>query len=96
MALSLNAYRRYINLKSAEGVKLYTTATNGFESTLLEGAKINLVNQDFQKLSNQMNRLVEIFGFDHLFKHVPKTCPINPAMLAVAAVIGDPTAVPVC
>jgi hypothetical protein len=47
MALLLNAYSGYIDLKSAEGLKLYNGALHGFESPLAEGQKINLANQDF-------------------------------------------------
>jgi hypothetical protein len=44
MALLLNAYQRYIDLKSMEGLKLYNGALHGFESLHMEGQKINLVN----------------------------------------------------
>jgi hypothetical protein len=57
MALLLNSYQRYIDLKSTEGLKLYNGALHGFESLLADGQKINLVNQDFQKLNDQMNCL---------------------------------------
>jgi hypothetical protein len=40
-----------------EALKLYNGALHGFESSLAEGQKINLVNQDFQKLNDQMNCL---------------------------------------
>ena len=72
MALALNAYQRYFDLRSTEGSKLYNNALHGFESLLVEGQKINLVNQDFQKMNDQMNRLGAQFGYDHLFKHVPR------------------------
>ena len=96
MSLSLNAYQRYIDLQSVEGGKLYTAATNCFESPLLEGAKTNLVSQDFHKINDQMNRLGAQFGFDHLFKCVPKTCMLidNPAavppVLPVVAIAARP------
>jgi hypothetical protein len=94
MALLLNAYRRYMDLKSAEGLKLYNNALHGFESPLAEDQKINLVNRDFQKLNDQMNRLGLQFGYNYIFKRVPKTRTIVPAIPAVAAIPADPTATP--
>jgi hypothetical protein len=94
MALLLNSYWRYIDLKSTEGLKLYTGALHGFESPLADGQNINLVNQDFQKLNDQINCLGMQFGYNYVFKRVPKTCMIVPAIPAVAAVAADPTATP--
>jgi hypothetical protein len=94
MALLLNPYQRYIDLKSAEGLKLYNGALHGFESPLVDGQKINLVNQDFQKLNDQMNRLGLQFGYDYVFKRVPKTRMVIPAIPAVATIAADPTATP--
>jgi hypothetical protein len=94
MALSLNAYQRYIDLKSMEGLKLYNGALHGFESPLGEGQKINLVNQDFQKLNDQMNCLGLQFRYNYVFKHVPKICMLVPEIPGVAAIAVDPTATP--
>jgi hypothetical protein len=94
MALSPNSYQRYIDLKSAEGLKLYNGALHGFESLLTDGQKINLVNQDFQTLNDQMNCLGLEFEYNYVFKHVPKTCMVIPAIPAVAAIAADPTANP--
>jgi hypothetical protein len=52
------------------------------------------VNQDFQKLNDQINCLGMQFGYNYVFKRVPKTCMIVPAIPAVAAVAADPTATP--
>jgi hypothetical protein len=71
MALSLNSYQRYIDFKSMERLKLYNGALHGFESLLVDGQKINLVNQDFQKLNDQMNCLGSQFGNNYVFKCVP-------------------------
>jgi hypothetical protein len=94
MALLLNSYRRYIDLKSMEGLKLYNGALHGFESLLVDGQKINLVNQDFQKLNDQMNHLGLHFGYNYVFKRVPKTCMVVPAIPAVVAIAADPTVTP--
>ena len=77
MALLLNAYQRYINLKYTEGLKFYNSAFHGFESLLAECQKINFVNQDFQKINDQMNCLGSQFGYNHVFKRVPKTRMIS-------------------
>jgi hypothetical protein len=94
MALLLNSYQRYIDLKSMEGIKLYNVALHGFVSPLAEGQKINLVNQDFQKLNDQMNCLGLQFGYDYVFKRVPKTCMVVLAISAVAAIAAVSTATP--
>jgi hypothetical protein len=51
MALTLNPFWRYIDLKTSEGLKIFNSALHGFESPLAESAKINLVPQDFQKFT---------------------------------------------
>ena len=97
MALTLNPFRRYIDLKTSEGLKIFNSALHGFESPLAESAKINLVPQDFQKLSDHLNRLGNQFGFDYLFKRVATTrtiIPAIPAIAAIAAIPADPLAVP--
>jgi hypothetical protein len=55
---------------------------------------INLVNQDFQKLNDQMNHLGLQFGYNYVFKCFPKTRLVIPAILAVSAIAADPTATP--
>jgi hypothetical protein len=77
-----------------EGLKHYNGALHGFESPLAEGQKINLVNQDFQKLNDQMNHIGLQFGYNYAFKPVPKTRMVVPAIPAVVAIAGDPTATP--
>ena len=97
MALTLNPFRRYIDLKSSDGLKIINSALHGFDSTLAESAKINLVPQDFQKLSNHLNCFGNQYGFDHLFKRAATnqtSVPAIPAIAAVPAVAADPTAVP--
>jgi hypothetical protein len=94
MALLLNSYQRYIDLESAEGLKLYNGALYGFESPLADGQKINLVNQDFQKLNDQMNCLGSQFRYEYVFKRVPKTRMVIPEIPAVVAIAADPTATP--
>jgi hypothetical protein len=94
MSLTLNTYRRYIDLQSADGWKLYNNALNGFESLLAKSAKINLVPEDFQKIMDQMNCLGLQYGYDHMFKRVPLTRTIIPAVPAIAAIVADPTAAP--
>jgi hypothetical protein len=91
MALPLNPFRRYIDLKTseAEGLNTSNSALHGFDSPLAESAKINLVPQDFQKL-------VE-YGYDHLLKQIATTrtiVPTIPAIAAVAAIAADLTVVP--
>jgi hypothetical protein len=46
---------------------------HGFDSLLVENAKINLVPQYFQKLSDQLNCLGSQYGYDHLFKQAAIT-----------------------
>jgi hypothetical protein len=97
MALTLTPYRRHIDLKTSEGLKIFNSALHGFDSSLAESAKINLVPQDFQKLSDQLNCLGSQYGYDHLFKQAATTHTINPAIPAiavVAAIAADATAVP--
>ena len=97
MALTLNPFRRYIDLKTNEGLKIFNSALHGFESPLAESAKINLVPQDFQKLSDHLNRLGNQFAFDYLFKRAATTrtiIPAIPAIAAIAAIPADPLAVP--
>ena len=97
MALTLNPFRRYIDLKTSEGLKIFNSALHGFESPLAESAKINLVPQDFQKLSDHLNRLGNQFAFDYLFKRAATTrtiIPAIPAIAAIAAIPADPLAVP--
>jgi phospholipase/lecithinase/hemolysin len=97
MALTLNPFRRYIDLKTSEGLKTFNSALHGFESPLAESAKINLVPQDFQKLSEQLNCLGSQYGYDHLFKRAATTrtiIPATPAIAAVAAIAADLTVVP--
>ena len=56
-----------------------------------------MVPQDFQKLSDHLNRLGNQFGFDYLFKQVATTrtiIPAIPAIAAIAAIPADPLAVP--
>ena len=97
MALMLNPFGRYIDLKTSEGLKIFNSALHGFESPLAESEKINLVSQDFQKLSDHLNRLGNQFGFDYLFKRAATTrtiVPAIPAIAAIAAILADPLAVP--
>jgi hypothetical protein len=94
MALSLNSYQKYIDLKSAEGLNLYKSGLHGFESPLADGQKIDLVNQDFQKLNDQMNHLGSQFGYNYVFKRVPKSHMVIQAIPAVVAIAADPTATP--
>jgi hypothetical protein len=97
MALTLNPFLRYIDLKTSKGLKTFNSAIHGFDSPLAESAKIGLVPQDFQKLSNQLNRLGSQYGYDHLFKQAATTqmiVPAFPAVAAVAAIAADLTAVP--
>jgi hypothetical protein len=97
MALTLNPFRRYIDLKSSEGLKTFNSALHGIDSPLAESAKINLVPQDFQKLSNQLNRLGSQYGYGYLFKRAATTrtiVPAIPAVAAVAAIAADLTVVP--
>jgi hypothetical protein len=68
MALTLNSFRGYIDLKTPEGLKIFNSALHGFDSPLAEGAKINLVSQDFQKLNDNLNCLGSQYGYNHLFK----------------------------
>ena len=77
-----------------EGLKLYNGTLHGFESPLAEGQKNNLVNQDFQKLNDQMNHLGLQFGYNYVFKRVSKTCMVVSAIPAVVAIAADPTATP--
>jgi hypothetical protein len=97
MALTLNPYRKHIDLKTSEGLKVFNSALHGFDSPLAESAKINLVPQDFQKLSDQLYCLESQYGCDHLFKRAATTqmiVPGIPAIEAVAANVADATAVP--
>jgi hypothetical protein len=73
MALTLNPYRRHIDLRTLEGLKIFNSALHGFDSPLAESAKINLVPQDFQKLSDQLNRPGSQYGYDHLFEQAITT-----------------------
>jgi hypothetical protein len=94
MSLTLNAYRRYIDLQSTDGWKLYNNALTSFESLLAKGARIDLVPEDFQKITDQMNCLGLQYGYNHMFKRVPLTQTIIPAVPAIAAIVADPTAAP--
>jgi hypothetical protein len=97
MALTLNPFWRYIDLKTSEGLKTFNSALHGFYSPLAESAKIGLVPQDFQKLSDQLNCLGSQYGYDHLFKRAATSRTIVsaiPAVAAVAAIAADSTAVP--
>ncbi len=73
MALTLNPYQRHIDLKTSEGLKIFNSALHGFDSPLAESAKINLVPQDFQKLSDQLNCLGSQYGYNQLFKQAANT-----------------------
>jgi hypothetical protein len=93
----LHPFWRYIDLKTSEGLKTFNSTLHGFDSPLAERAKIGLVPQDFQKLSNQLNCLRSQYGYDHLFKRAATTRMIVPAILAVAtvaAIAADLNAVP--
>jgi hypothetical protein len=93
----LNPYWRQIDLKTSEGLTIFNSALHGFDSPLAESTKINLVPQDFQKLSDQLNHLGSQYGYNHLFKQTVPTWMIFPAILAIAAVVAivaDATAVP--
>ena len=99
MALMLNPFWRYIDLKTSEGLKTFNSALHGFDSPLVlaESANINLVPQDFQKLIDQLNCLGSQYGYDHLCKRAATTrtiVPAIPAIAAVAAIAADLTAVP--
>jgi hypothetical protein len=69
----LNPYRRHIDLKTSEGFKIFNSTLHGFDSHLAESTKINLVPQDFQKLSDQLNYLGLQYGYDHLSKQAATT-----------------------
>jgi hypothetical protein len=63
----------------------------------VESAKNNFVPQDFQKLSNHLNRLGSQYGYNYLFKWAATTqtiVPAIPAEPAVAAIAADLTVVP--
>ncbi len=94
---NVESFLRYIDLKTSEGLKIFNSALHGFESPLAESAKINLVPQDFQKLSDHLNRLGNQFVFDYLFKRAATTrtiIPAIPVIAAIAAIPADPLAVP--
>ena len=64
---------------------------------LRKALKINLVPQDFQKLSNHLNCLGSQYGYDHLFKQAATTqtiIPAIPGVAAVAAIAADLIVVP--
>jgi hypothetical protein len=82
----LNPYRRHIDLKTSEELKIFNSALHGFDSLLAESVKINLVPQDFQKLSDQLNCLGSQYGYNHFFKQAATSQTIVPAILAIAAV----------
>jgi hypothetical protein len=43
MALTMNLYQIYIDLKTSEELKIFNSALHGFESPLAESAKNGLV-----------------------------------------------------
>ncbi len=92
-ALTLNSYQRYINLQTTDGLKLYNSALHDFESPVAKNARINLIPQDFQKLSDQMNCLGSQYRYDYLFKRVPLKYTIIPEIPAIATIAEDSTAV---
>jgi hypothetical protein len=53
-----------------------------------------LVPEDFQKITDQMNHLGLQYGYNHMFKRIPLTQTIIPAVPAIAAIVADPTATP--
>jgi hypothetical protein len=53
-----------------------------------------LVPEDFQKIMDQMNCLGSQYGYNHMFKRVPLTRTIIPAVPAIAAIVADPIAAP--
>ena len=98
MSLTLNPYRRLIDLKTPEGLKTFNNALHGFDSPLVDSTKISLVPQDFQKFCNQLNCLGLQFGYDHLYiraatNHTIVSASAILATAAVSAIVADPTAV---
>jgi hypothetical protein len=94
---NLKQYQRYIDFKTSEGLRIFNSTLHDFDSQLAEGAKINLISQDFQKLSDNLNCLRSQYGYNHVFKHAPTTQMIIPAIppsAAVAAIVADSTTLP--
>jgi hypothetical protein len=100
MYLTLNAYQRYIDLQTMNGLQLYISVFHRFKIPLTKRTKINLTPQDFQKLAEQMNRLGSQYGCNHMFKQIPLTHTVVPAIPAIpriasiAAITADSLAVP--
>ena len=84
-------------LEDLDAAVIFNSALHGFDSPLAESTKINLVPQDFQKLSDHLNHLGSQYGYNYLIKQAPTTqtiIPAIPAVVAVAAIAADLTVVP--
>ena len=89
MTSYLNAYRNFIDITTKDGQALLSNATDKFESPLIGDNKISLRpgGKDYQRLKDNLTRLLQRYGYQYLLQNVPTICTVIPA---IPAVIADP------
>jgi hypothetical protein len=89
MTSYLNAYCNFIDITTKDGQALLSNATDKFESPLIGDNKISLRpgGKDYQRLKDNLTRLLQRYGYQYLLQNVPTICTVIPA---IPAVIADP------
>ena len=80
--MALNPFSNYIDLSTADGLKLYNSAISGFASSKI--GKISLVPADADALVTEVTNLSSQFSYQYDITHVPTT------MTTTAAADGAP------
>jgi hypothetical protein len=97
MTSYLNTYCNFINISMKDGQMLLSNATNKFKSPLDSNNKISLRpgGKDYQKLKDNLTRILQQFGYQHLLQSIPTVHTLTPAILpfisnAAAGIIAAP------
>ncbi len=87
MTSYLNAYCNLVDISTKDGQTLLSNATNKFESPLDGHNKISLWprGKDYQKLNDNLTRLLQRFGYQYLLQSVVTVRTLTPAILPVNA-----------
>jgi hypothetical protein len=87
MTSYLNAFCNFINTSTKDGQALLSNATDKFEGPLIGDNKISLRprGKEFQKLKDNLTRLLQQFGYQHLLQSVATVRTVTPAILPVIA-----------
>jgi hypothetical protein len=91
MASFLNPYCNFIDVLTKDNQMLLSNATDKFKSPMERENKISLWprGKDYQKLKDNLRRLLQRFGYHYLSNNVTTICIVTPT---IPAIVADATA----